>query len=422
MMKRNKNTKKILKVTIVVLLVVSIWWIIWDNDLSISENLPRLVFNIFYHGENGTLKRELVNIFSKLGIAYIASLIFYMITVHLPRMVEKGNELSKYCNELDSIRKKMYKFNAYVDWISSDDYVKINNKLSVLNSNNRIFFEEIENNTNQTNFYWENGYIHLVKISDSVIEDSTKLKNKLQFNQDLVDLLNEIGCCIVFNMFTIHPTLDNYYREIDKYWAYKYKKYVESYIDRVQKIYKFKEYKCEYLPSNIERYRERARIWVFRVKVHMMIDNKKYISKSLDEIEALYSTNLIEKENIDLANDQLVEYIKLYDYNNMESEQYIKRITSFAKVLLKSLNEHKYEKYNLLYYNILQFFKRINNVTYDSLMNGYKINESLQPFDKFFIYVLNNDRVNAEKESKLLTIDENAVILNNPIMNLYKNL
>lgn len=421
-MKGNKDIKKILKCIIVVLLVVSIWLIIWDNDLRISENIPSFVLTLFYHGENGTLKRELVSIFSKLGIAYIASLVFYIITVHLPRRIEKENELSKYCNELDNIRKKMYKFNAYVDWASSDDYIKVNNKLSVLNSNNRVFFEEREKNTNETNFYWENGYIHLVRVSDSIIKDSIELKNKLQFDQDLINLLNEISGCIVLKMFTIHPSLDNYYREIDKYWAYRYKKVIEAYIIRVQKIYKFKEYKCEYLSSNIERYREGARIWVFRVKAHWMIKNKEYISKSLDVIEVLYSTNLIEKENIESADDQLVEYIKLYDNDNKEAKQYIKRITSFVKILLKSLNENKHDKYNLFYYNILQFFKRIDKAMYDSLMSGYKINESLQPFDKFFIYVLNNDKLNAEKESKLLTIDENAVILNNPIMNLYKDL
>ena len=421
-MKGNKDTKKILKCIIVVLLVVSVWLIIWDNDLRISENIPSFVLTLFYHGENGTLKRELVSIFSKLGIAYIASLVFYIITVHLPRLIEKENELSKYCNELDNIRKMMYKFNAYVGWISSDDYVKVNNKLSVLNSNNRVFFEERENNMRQTNFYLENGYVHLVKISESIIKDSVKLKNKLQFSQDLINLLNEISCCIVFNMFTFHPSLDNYYREIDKYWAYKYKIDIEAYIIRVQKIYKFKEYKCEYISSNLERYRERARIWVFRVKAYMMIDNITYISKSLDEIEVLYSTNLIEKENIELANDQLVEYIKLYDYDNKKTKHYIKRINSFAKVLLKSLNENKYDKYNIYYYNILQFFKRIDKTAYDSLMSSYKISERLTSFDKFFIYVLNNDRVNGEKVSKFLTIDENALILNNPIINLYKDL
>ena len=154
----------------------------------------------------------------------------------------------------------------------------------------------------------------------------------------------------------------------------------------------------------------------------MMIDNITYISKSLDEIEVLYSTNLIEKENIELANDQLVEYIKLYDYDNKKAKHYIKRINNFAKVLLKSLNEDKYDKYNIYYYNILQFFKRIDKTAYDSLMSSYKISERLTSFDKFFIYVLNNDRVNGEKVSKFLTIDENALILNNPIINLYKDL
>lgn len=421
--KKIKNINKTYKI-LLFLLIISIWLIIWGSDLKILNVVPKNLQVFLVKGEKFTFKYEIISILRDLGIAYIASLMFYIVTYIVPKNDRINEERKRWKGTFFSLKKELSIYRDFYKWLLSDDFKLQYKNVDLSNPDDKIAFEIIDLNSKKTNnVLYKNIGIYIDELEENVLKTSKILADKIKEDVDLYKKVEEIKECVYFNIHTFAPPMVNHCY-LDDIQNKRIVKDVDNFINDIDVFFDDDLENCcyEYKSAIYDKYIEWTKKFLFYIQSTIMLIDVKYLKKALNDIKINYVGKTIELDKLNLANKQMIEFIKYIDKSSDGGKVYYDDLMGFADLFKKSLKDNSINKYNLYFYTLMQFYYRINKQEFDKLINDYDASQEKSLKGKYFIYVLKGEKENADKISSQMDIEIKQELINNPITEIYKRI
>ena len=398
-------------------LIITIAVIVIFSDIKVWTIFSNDIFSFLIHPDVNTDEYKLLSIFNEISIGYIISFIFYFITQYLYFRRLANIDFNKCKSEIDKLYRNLIEFIEFRQFIKSYNEKYIENGI-VLSTNHIYTSLYLEKNTN----YEKDGYKrklfvtnendYFINIAKSIVDSTNIILSKYNnLDDDIKNKISSISNNIIFRYFT-----DNIYPE-DKYMVNlvfsesKGKKNIEDCILFLGNLLGYKlPFSVKFNFVERKQYMEDTKLFRFKLPAHLMVLSEKYMEQNINENYYLYSDSYVDKDEISLANKNLVGYLEIIDFNLSIIIEFKNKLLQFGKKIIDSALLFKDKNLDIYYINYLQLKYRLN-YGYDSddveFLNSLLKKNTLY---KFCAFVLLRNAEKAELfYSKLSTDDIKAI-------------
>lgn len=426
-----REIKIFLKKNIILLLflLIAIVVIFIYSDITVLGIFTNEIFSFLIHPDENTDCYKLLSVFNEISIGFIISFIFYFVTQYLLFRKIANDELTKCKSEIAKVYKMLVEFVEFRQFIKTynDKYIQGSFILSTKHIYHSLYLEKSTNDEKleqKRNFFVTNENDYFTNISKNIIDKTNGILSKHNnLDNDIKSKLLGINSNVIFRYF-----IDNIYPE-DKYTinlaftGTEGEHEIEAGISFFGNLLGYKlPYSVKYNFVDRKQYMEETKLFRFNLPAHLMILSKRYLEHNINENYYLYIDNYIDKDELSLANKNLIGYLEIMDFDLPIIIEYKTKMLLFGKKIVDSALKHNDKCIDFYYINYLQLKFRLN-YGYDSEDLGF-LNSLLNKdnLHKFCAFVLLREAEKAKLYYHKLTSDEIKIINGCAIYHIYLKL